>query len=174
VLGCVHHLRRRFSEETKGTCSGGLFARGEGALRRRCAPHLGGGHTLRERAQTSREKARVIQEFKWVKNYGISMLKVTSKQRIRIKTSKQEEVRLTKARGVLLHKACGKVFKELQGIRKWFLLYRVHLFMFLVLYILLRGILYISAPNWFSPWRGFFQGHVDQKSLCQIYACLEV
>ena len=45
--------------------------------------------------------------------------------------------RLTKARGALLHKACGKVFEELQGTREWLLLYQVHLFMFPVLYILL-------------------------------------
>ena len=45
--------------------------------------------------------------------------------------------RLTKDRGALLHKACGKVFEELQGIREWLLLYQVHLFMFPVLYILL-------------------------------------
>jgi hypothetical protein len=92
---------------------------------------------LRERAQASREKARVIQAFKWVKDHGISVLKASSKQRIRIKTSKQEEERLTKARGALLHKACGKVFEELQGTKEWLLLYQVHLFMFPVLYILL-------------------------------------
>jgi hypothetical protein len=60
-----------------------------------------------------------------------------SKERIRIKTSKQEEERLTKARGALLHKACGKVFEELQGTREWLLLYRVYLYMFSVLYVLL-------------------------------------
>jgi hypothetical protein len=94
VLGCVHHLRGRFSEKTKGACSGGLFARGEGALKRRCAPHLGGGRILRERALASREKARVIQAFKWVKNRGISVLKASSKQKIRIKTkaSKRKKV----------------------------------------------------------------------------------
>jgi hypothetical protein len=50
---------------------------------------------------------------------------------------KQREERHTKARGALLHKACGEVFKELQGIREWLLLYQVHLYMFPVLYIFL-------------------------------------
>ena len=46
---------------------------------------------MRERAQNSREKERVIQAFKWVKDHGISVVKASSKKRIRIKTSKQEE-----------------------------------------------------------------------------------
>jgi hypothetical protein len=82
-------------------------------------------------------KGKGHSSFKWVKDHGISMVKEISKHRIRIKTRKQEEERLTKARGALLHKACGKVFEELQGTREWLLLYQVHLFMFLELYIFL-------------------------------------
>ena len=51
-------LRGSLSEETKSACIGRSFARGEGVPKRRCAPHLGGGRTLRERAQASREKGK--------------------------------------------------------------------------------------------------------------------
>jgi hypothetical protein len=92
---------------------------------------------LRERAQASREKGKDHSSFKWLKDHAISVVKESSKQRIKINTSKQEEEILTKERGTLLHKACGKVFEELQGTREWLILYQVHLFMFPVLYIFL-------------------------------------
>jgi hypothetical protein len=85
-------LRGSLSEETKGACSGKSFAKGEGAPKRRCTPHFGGGCTLRERAQASREKTRVFQAFKWVKNQSISVLKTKLRAKDQDKDKgKQEE-----------------------------------------------------------------------------------
>jgi hypothetical protein len=75
------------------------------------------------------------------KNKGKAREKVKQEQSqtksIRKRQRQAKEERHTKARGALLHKASGEVFKELQGIREWLLLYQVHLYMFHVLYILL-------------------------------------
>jgi hypothetical protein len=99
-----------------------------GALERRGAPSLGGGFSCeREATSKARTKTRQVQR----------QARVQRKQRIMIKTKQARGRRLTKARGALLHKACGKVFEELQGTKEWLLLYQVHLFMFPVLYILL-------------------------------------
>jgi hypothetical protein len=98
-----------------------------GALEERGAPSLGGGFLVRRRLlQREKTKTRQVQR----------PVRAKAKQRIRIKTKQARGRRLTKARGTLLHKACREVFKELQGIREWLLLYQVHLYMFPVLYIL--------------------------------------
>jgi hypothetical protein len=100
-----------------------------GALERGAHHHLVGGFLeRRELLQRARQRQARVQR--------------SSKRKVKAKASRKrqrqaKEERHTKARGALLHKACGEVFKELQGIQEWFLLYQVHLYMFLVLCILL-------------------------------------
>jgi hypothetical protein len=43
-----------------------------------------------------------------------------------------------------------------------------------VVHFALRPSIYICSKLVFPMGGGVFQGHVDQKSMCQIYACLEV
>ena len=105
-----------------------VFACMGGTLESRRAPSLGGGFSCeREATSKARKKTRQVQR----------QARVQTKQRIKIKTKQARGRRLTMARGALLHKACGKVFEEFQGIREWLLLYQVHLYMFPVLYILI-------------------------------------
>jgi predicted NAD-dependent protein-ADP-ribosyltransferase YbiA (DUF1768 family) len=91
--------------------------------------HLVGGFLeRRELLQRARQRQARVQR--------------SSKSKVKAKASgkrqrQAKEERHNKARGALLHKACGEVFKELQGIREWLLLCQVHLFIFPVLYILL-------------------------------------
>jgi hypothetical protein len=167
-------LRGSLSEETKGACSGRLFARGEGAPKRRCAPHLGGGRTLRERAQASREKARVFQAFKWVKNQSISVVKTSSKQRIRIKTKASKRKKVHQGKGRLTSQG---LWESLRGTPRHQRVVAIVpgslVYVSCVVHFSLRPSIYICSKLVF-PMGGFFQGHVDQKSMCQIYACLEV
>jgi hypothetical protein len=175
VLGCVHHLRGSFSEETKGACSGRLFARGEGAPKRRCAPHLGGGRTLRERAQASREKARVFQAFKWVKNHGILVLKASTKQRIMIKTKASKRKKVHQGKGRLTSQG---LWESIRGTPRHQRVVAIGpgslVYVSCVVHFALRPSIYICSKLVFPMGGGGFQGHVGQKSMCQIYACLEV
>jgi hypothetical protein len=71
-------LRGSLSEDTKGTCIGISFYRGEGAPKRRLVPHFEGVCTLRERAQDSREIYKGFLSFKWVKNQRILVVNTSS------------------------------------------------------------------------------------------------
>jgi hypothetical protein len=165
-------LRGSFSEDTKGACSGRLFARGEGAPKRRYAPHLGGGRTLRERAQASREKGKGLSSIQ----VGKESKHLSGKDKLREKDQdkdrgKQEEEGSPRQGAPYFTRLVGKSSRNSKAPESGCYCTRFTCLCFLCCTFCFEAF-YIHISQTVFPWGGFIQCHVDQKYLCQIYACL--
>jgi hypothetical protein len=123
------------------------------------------GFLPRRRLLQRKRKARVQRQAR-----------AKAKQRIKIKTKQARGRKAHQGKGCLTSQG---LWESLQGTprhqREVAIVPCSLVYVSSVVHFSLRPSIYISAPNWFSPWGGGgFQGHVDQKSMCQIYACLEV
>jgi hypothetical protein len=136
-----------------------------GALERRGAPSLGGGfYCEREATSKARTKTRQVQR----------QARAKAKQRIRIKTKQARGRKAHQGKG---HLTSQGLWESLRGTPRHQRVVAIVpgslVYVSCVVHFSLRPSIYICSKLVF-PMGGFFQGHVDQKSMCQIYACLEV
>jgi hypothetical protein len=119
-----------------------------------------------EREATSKAKTKTRQVQR--------QARAKAKKRIRIKTKK--------ARGRKAHQGKERLTSQhlwggLQGTLRHPRVVAIVLgslvYVSCVVHFALRPSIYICSKLVF-PMGGVFQGHVDQKSMCQIYACLKV
>jgi hypothetical protein len=79
------------------------------------------------------------------------------------KAQGKEAKGLAREEGCLCSWDSRHIYKGLQSIQVWLLMYQVHLYLFSLLYSCFEISKYIHLSlNWFSS-GGFIQGHVDQK-----------
>jgi hypothetical protein len=97
-----------------------------------------------------------------------------AKQRIRIKTKQARGRKAHQGKG---HLTSQGLWESLRGTPRHQRVVAIVpgslVYVSCVVHFSLRPSIYICSKLVF-PMGGGFQGHVDQKSMCQIYACLEV
>jgi hypothetical protein len=136
-----------------------------GALERRGAPSLGGGFSVeRETTSKARTKTRQVQR----------QARAKAKQRIGIKTKASKRKKAHQGKGRLTSQG---LWESLRGTPRHQRVVAIVpgslVYVPCVVHFALRPSIYICSKLVF-PMGGVFQCHVDQKSMCQIYACLEV
>ena len=149
----------------EGGCFIWVFACVRGALERRGAPSLGGGFSVeREATSKARTKTRQVQR----------QARAKEKQRIRIKTKQARGRKAHQGKGCLTSQG---LWESLRGTPRHPRVVSIVpgslVYVSCVVLFALRPSIYIW-PKLVFPMGGFFQGHVDQKYMCQIYAFLEV
>jgi hypothetical protein len=129
---------------------------------------------LRERAQASREKAKGHSSIQ----VGKGSWHLSVKGKLKAKDQDKDK----QAKGRKSHQGKGRLtsqglWKSLQGTPRHQRVVAIVpgslVYVSCVVHFALRPSIYICSKLVF-PMGGVFQGHVDQKSMCQIYACLEV
>ena len=135
--------------------------------------HLRGGahHHLEEVFSVEREtssKART--KTKQVQRQAAAK----AKQRIRIKTKASKRKKAHQGKGRLTSQGLWESLRGTPRHQRMVVIVPCSLiYVSCVVHFALRPSIYICSKLVF-PMGGFSQGHVDQKSMCQIYACLKV